>query len=166
MSIQSHALFWPCHYDPYNVICQPIRTLFHMHIFINQPIRHHHYYSHSVISHASFSKACQILYTNDACGVFLVWMKNELQIYKSCYQTMSMYYIIVPCVTSCLICASNSCLDSYAVTMHVAPLVSASIMKLKEMKQSHLNKMEIHPLTCFFYFQIFAVLEQKSSFIQ
>ena len=40
--------------------------------------------------------------------------------------------------------------NSYAVTMHVAPLVSASIMKLKEMKQSHLNKMEIHPSTCFF----------------
>ena len=32
--------------------------------------------------------------------------------------------------------------DSYAVTMQVAPLVSASIIKLKEMKQSHL--MEIH----------------------
>ena len=40
--------------------------------------------------------------------------------------------------------------DRYAVTMHVAPSVSPSIMKLKEMKQSHLNKTEIHPLTCFF----------------
>ena len=35
--------------------------------------------------------------------------------------------------------------------MHVAPSVSASIMNLKEMKQSHLNKMKIHPSTCFFF---------------
>ena len=81
----------------------------------------------------------QILYTNDACGLFCVWMKNELQIHKSHYQTMPTYYIIVPWCHISFVHQIPAC-DSYAVTMHVAPSVSASIIKFKEMKQSHLNK--------------------------